>query len=124
MAKDTHVTAPTRFIESNGVRCAFRRFGSESRTPLVFFQHFRGGLDNWDPLVTDGLAADRPVILFNNAGVASSTGEPADTIRDQAMHVIKFLGALKIDQVDLFGFSTGGFVAQQVAIDRPDLVRR
>jgi hypothetical protein len=54
MAKDTHVTAPTRFVEANGIRYAYRRFGAESGTPLVFLQHFRGGLDNWDPLVTDG----------------------------------------------------------------------
>ena len=75
MAKDTHVTAPTRFVEANGIRYAYRHFGAESGTPLVFLQHFRGGLDNWDPLVTDGLAQGRPVILFNNAGVASSSGE-------------------------------------------------
>src|SRR3984893_12590706 len=75
MAKVTHVTAPTRFVEINGIRYAYRRFGSESGTPLVFLQHFRGGLDKWDPLVTDGRAQGRPVILFNNAGVASSSGE-------------------------------------------------
>jgi pimeloyl-ACP methyl ester carboxylesterase len=69
MAKDSHITAPTRFVEAGGIRYAYRRFGAESGTPLVFLQHFRGGLDNWDPLVTDGLAQGRPVILFNNAGV-------------------------------------------------------
>ena len=72
MAKDTHISAPTRFVEAGGIRYAFRRFGSESGTPLVFLQHFRGGLDNWDPLVTDLLAQERSVILFNNAGVARS----------------------------------------------------
>ena len=75
MAKDTHVTAPTRFVEVGGIRYAYRRFGAETGTPLVFLQHFRGGLDNWDPLVTDLLAQQRSVILFNNAGVASSSGE-------------------------------------------------
>src|SRR5256885_17159926 len=80
MAKDTHITAPTRFVEAGGIRYAYRRFGSESGTPLVFLQHFRGGLDNWDPLVTDGLAQGRPVILFNNAGVASSSGETPNTV--------------------------------------------
>ncbi len=74
MSGNTHLTAPTQFVEANGIRYAYRRFGTEAGTPLVFFQHFRGGLDNWDPLVTDGLAAGRPVILFNYAGVASSTG--------------------------------------------------
>jgi pimeloyl-ACP methyl ester carboxylesterase len=111
-------------LEVNDVKYAYRRFGANAGIPLVFLQHFRGGLDNWDPLVTDGLAMDRPVFLFNNAGVASSTGQPADTIREQAARVVKFITALKIGLVDLLGFSTGGFVAQQVAIDHPDLVRR
>jgi hypothetical protein len=66
-AKDTHVTAPTRFVEARGIRYAYRRFGAETGTPLVFLQHFRGGLDNWDPLVTDLLAQERSVILFSNA---------------------------------------------------------
>jgi pimeloyl-ACP methyl ester carboxylesterase len=122
--KRDHNNAPTEFVQVNGVSYAYRRFGATPGTPIVFLQHFRGGLDNWDPLVTDGLALDRPVILFNNAGVASATGQPADTIREQAAHVVKFITALKIGLVDLFGFSTGGFVAQQVAIDHPDLVRR
>jgi pimeloyl-ACP methyl ester carboxylesterase len=122
--KRDHNNALTEFVEVNDVRYAYRRFGANAGIPLVFLQHFRGGLDNWDPLVTDGLATDRPVILFNNAGVASSTGEPADTIHEQAAHLVNFLAALKIGQVDLFGFSTGGFAAQQVAIDHPDLVWR
>ncbi len=70
MANDTHITAPTLFVEANGIRYAYRRFGSEHGTPLLFLQHFRGGMDSRDPLVTDGLAQGRPVILFNNAGVA------------------------------------------------------
>src|SRR3546814_17632856 len=71
---DTHVTAPTQFVEVDGVRYAYRRYGAESGTPLLFFQHFRGGLDNWDPLVPDGLSPGRSVILFNYAGVSRSTG--------------------------------------------------
>lgn len=122
--KNSHKNAVTEFAAVDGIRYAYRRFGASSGIPLVFLQHFRGGLDNWDPLVSDGLAADRPVILFNNAGVASSTGDPASTVGDQARHVIKFLSALNIEQVDLLGFSAGGFVAQQLAIDRPDRVHR
>jgi pimeloyl-ACP methyl ester carboxylesterase len=87
MAKDTHVTAPTRFVEAGGIRYAYRRFGAETGTPLVFLQHFRGGLDNWDPLVTDLLAQERSVILFNNAGVASSSGETPNTIDAMGDHV-------------------------------------
>ena len=74
----THVTAPTQFVETNGIRFAYRRFGRDSGVPLLFMQHFRGGMDHWDPAVTDGFGKDRPVILFDNAGVASSSGETPD----------------------------------------------
>jgi len=120
---ETHNTAKTRFVEVDGVRYAYRRFGTATRTPVVFLQHFRGGLDNWDPNVTDGLAKDRPVILFNNAGVASSGGDPADTVTGMARHVIAFVDALGLKKVDLLGFSLGGFVAQQVVLESPDLIR-
>jgi pimeloyl-ACP methyl ester carboxylesterase len=121
---NSHNSAPTRFIEASGVRYAYRRFGAANGTPVVFLQHFRGGLDNWDPKVTDGLASDRPVILFNNAGVASSSGEPADTVSGLAKHVVTFIEALGLNQVDLLGFSLGGFVAQQVVLGNPHLIRR
>jgi pimeloyl-ACP methyl ester carboxylesterase len=124
MSKDTHVTAPTRFIEANGVRYAYRRFGSESGTPLLFLQHFRCDMDNWDPRVTDGLAQDRPIILFNNAGVASSGGETPDTIDAMSDHVAVFVEALGLAQVDVLGFSIGGYVAQSVVLRHPELVRR
>jgi pimeloyl-ACP methyl ester carboxylesterase len=121
---NTHNAAKTQFLETNGVRYAYRRFGSGTKPPLLCLQHFRGGLDNWDPQVTDGLALGRSVILFNNAGIASSSGQPANTIADMAMHVIAFLDALELKVIDLFGFSMGGFIAQQVTLDRPHLIRR
>ena len=124
MTKATHVTAPTRFVEANGIRYAYRRFGSESGTPLVFLQHFRGGLDNWDPLVTDGLAQGRPAILFNNAGVASSSGETPDTVDAMADHLTTFVNALGLPQIDVLGFSIGGYVAQSFVLRHPHLVRR
>jgi pimeloyl-ACP methyl ester carboxylesterase len=124
MAKDTHLTAPTRFVEANGIRYAYRRFGSESGTPLVFLQHFRGGLDHWDPIVTDGLAQGRPVILFNNAGVASSSGETPDTVDAMGDHVAAFVNALGLPQVDVLGFSIGGYVAQSFVLRHAHLVRR
>jgi pimeloyl-ACP methyl ester carboxylesterase len=89
-----HDTAPTQCIEARAVKYAYRRFGAAMGTPVVFLQHFRGGLDNWDPKVTDGLARNRPVILFNNAGVASSGGEPVDTVSAMAKHVVTFINAL------------------------------
>ena len=122
--QDTHLTAPTRFIEANGVRYAYRRFGSEKGTPIVLLSHFRAGMDNWDPVVTDGLARGRPVILFNNAGVASSNGEPAGTIDACADHVARFVRALGLQAVDVLGFSIGGYVAQSVVLRYPEMVRR
>src|ERR1700722_10629399 len=121
---NTHNTAKTQFVAANGTRYAYRQFGSGTRPPLVCLQHFRGGLDNWDPAVTDGLAECGPVILFNNAGIASSGGEPADTIAAAADHVIAFIDALGLTKIDLLGFSMGGFVAQRVTLNRPSLVRR
>ena len=120
----THVSAPTQFVAANGIRFAYRRFGTETGTPLVFMQHFRGGMDHWDPAVTDGFAANRPVILFNNAGVASSSGETPDTIDAMARHAADFVSALGLTEVDLFGFSIGGYVAQSLVLQNPKLVRR
>src|ERR1700756_176304 len=97
---NSHNTAATRFVEASGVKYAHRRFGAATGTPVVFLQHFRGGLDNLDPNVTDGGAKSRPVILFNNAGVASSGGEPADTVEGMAKHVVAFIDALGLNQVD------------------------
>ena len=121
---NTHNTAKTQILDTNGVRYAYRRFGSGNKPPLLCLQHFRGGLDNWDPQVTDGLAQGRSVILFNNAGIASSSGQPANNIAEMATHVIAFIDALKLEEIDLLGFSMGGFIAQQVTLDRPDLIRR
>jgi pimeloyl-ACP methyl ester carboxylesterase len=118
------ITAPTRFIKTSLETYAYRRFGEGSAPPLVFLQHFTGTLDNWDPAVTDALARDREVILFESAGVGRSTGEVPTTIAGMAEHLIAFADALRLKQIDLLGFSLGGMVAQQVALDRPLLVRK
>jgi pimeloyl-ACP methyl ester carboxylesterase len=120
----SHLTAPTQFVTANGIRYAYRRFGTESGTPLIFLQHFRGGMDHWDPAVTDALATNRPVILFNNTGVASSSGETPDTVEAQADDAATFVGALGLTQVDVLGFSIGGYVAQALTLRHPSLVRR
>lgn len=124
MTNHTHLTAPTQFVNANGIRFAYRRFGADTGTPLVFLQHFRGGMDNWDPLVTDGLAKGRPVILVNYAGVASSGGEPDTTIDGMADGIANFVKALGVPVVDVLGFSIGGFVAQSLTHRYPELVRR
>jgi pimeloyl-ACP methyl ester carboxylesterase len=119
-----HITAPTQFVEANGIRFAHRRFGQQGGTPLLFMEHFRGGMDHWDPAVTDGFAENRPVILFDNAGVASSSGETPDTIDAMAEHAADFVAALGLSQIDLLGFSIGGYIAQTLTIRRPELIRR
>jgi pimeloyl-ACP methyl ester carboxylesterase len=120
----THQTAPTQFVEANGIRFAYRRFGNPAGAPLVFNQHFTGTMDHWDPAVTDGFAKDREVILFNNAGVSSSSGEVPTTIGKMGANAVAFIKALRLAKVDVLGFSIGGFVAQEIALQAPDLVRR
>jgi pimeloyl-ACP methyl ester carboxylesterase len=120
----THSTAETRLLEAAGVDFAYRRFGRPVGVPLVLLQHFRGNLDNWDPALTDALAAEREVILVDYPGVGSSTGEASSTIAATARRMIAFIAALGLDRIDLLGFSIGGFVAQEIALVRPTLVRR
>jgi pimeloyl-ACP methyl ester carboxylesterase len=124
MANHTHQTAPTQYVEANGIRFAYRRFGKAGGLPLVFNQHYVGTMDYWDPAVTDGLARNREVILFNNAGVSSSSGEAPTTFQEMGANAIAFIKALGLTKVDVLGFSTGGMVAQEIALQAPDLVRR
>jgi len=119
------LTAPTQFArEADGVTYAYRRFGGASDVPLLMLQHFRGNIDNWDPALVDALAAEREVILVDYAGVGSSTGRPAHTVAETARQVIAFADAIGLTRTDLLGFSLGGFVAQDVALTRPAVVRR
>jgi pimeloyl-ACP methyl ester carboxylesterase len=120
----THVFAPTQFVEANGVRFAYRTLGADAGTPLVCIPHFRAGMDHWDPAVTDGLAADRRVILFDGSGVAGSSGETPDTIEAMSDQAADFIGGLGLSQVDVLGFSIGGYVAQALTLRHPSLVRR
>src|SRR5487761_1575761 len=119
-----HVTAPTQFSETNGIRFAYRRFGKETGVPLILMPHYRGGVGNRDPAPTGGVASGRPVILFVNAGVASSSGETPDTFDAMAEHAADFVKSLGLSQVDVLGFSIGGYIAQTLALIHPTLVRR
>src|SRR5256884_7907537 len=120
----THQTAPTKFVEARGIRFAYRRFGKANGVPLVFNQHYIGTMDYWDPMVTDGLARDREVILFNNAGVSSSSGEVPTTFEEMGANAIAFIKALGLKRVDVLGFSIGGMVAQEITLQAPNLVRK
>jgi pimeloyl-ACP methyl ester carboxylesterase len=124
MTSFTHDTAPTQYAEGGGIRFAYRRFGWPGRPPLVFYQHFMGTMDDHDPALSDAFAGDREVILFNNTGVASSSGIVPDTIEAMARDAITFTDALGLTTIDVVGHSMGGLVAQEVALARPDLVRR
>ena len=115
---------PNKLISAaNGVDYAYRDTG-ESEVPLLLLNHFRGNLDNWDPALIDELAPARRVITFDNAGVGGSTGTTPHTVEQMAYDTIAFITAMDFGQVDLLGFSIGSFVAQQIALTRPAVVRR
>jgi pimeloyl-ACP methyl ester carboxylesterase len=126
MATEYSALDNQRVSAANGVSYAYRDTGSDATdgVPLVLLQHFRGNLDNWDPALIDALAPGRRVITFDNTGVGGSTGTTPDTIEQMAREAIAFLTALDISHADLLGFSIGSFVAQQIALTRPALVRR
>ncbi|UFW53266.1 MULTISPECIES: alpha/beta fold hydrolase [Bradyrhizobium] len=117
-------TAPTRYIEGHGIRFAYRRLGPATGTPLVLLQHFSGNIDAWDPAVVNALATDRPVIAFDNAGVGRSTGQTPENVEAMARDAINFVDLLDLSKVDLLGFSLGGCVAQQIAAEHGQLVRK
>ena len=120
----THQTATTQYVEANGIHFAYRRFGKLNGLPLLFNQHYTGTMDHWDPAVTDGFAKDREVILFNNAGVSSSSGEVPTTFQEMGANAVAFIKALGLKKVDVLGFSIGGFVAQEITLQAPYFVRR
>jgi pimeloyl-ACP methyl ester carboxylesterase len=116
-----------RVSAANGVEYAYRDTGAGAGTgavPLVLLQHFRGNLDSWDPALIDALATGRRVVTFDNAGVGGSAGTTPDTFEQMARDAIAFLAAMELGQADVLGFSIGSFVAQQIALVRPAIVRR
>jgi pimeloyl-ACP methyl ester carboxylesterase len=127
-ARDDVVTsfknAPTRTVSAEGVNYAYRELGPKTGVPVVFLHHLAAVLDNWDPRVVDGIAAKHHVITFDNRGVGASTGATPNTIAAMAKDAVTFIRALGLDKVDLLGFSMGGMVAQVIAEDEPELVRK
>src|SRR6202051_5101776 len=124
MTQHNHQTAPTQFVVAKGIRFAYRRFGKSGGLPLVFNMHFTGTMDHWDPAVTDGLAHDREVILFDNAGISRSSGQVPNSIEQMAANAAAFIRAVGLPRLDGLGFSLGGLVAQELALAEPQLVRR
>ena len=120
----SYIHTPTRTVDVNGSPFAYRQLGPDSGTPVVLLNHLGGNLDNWDPRVVDGLAAHHRVITFDNRGVGASEGSTPTTIAAMARDAVSFVRALGFDKVDLIGFSLGGFIAQVIAQQQPQLVRR
>lgn len=120
----THETAPTQYVDVKGSKFAYRSFGKQGGVPLVFLQHFTGTMDNWDPALTNALAKNHHVVLFNNKGVSTSGGKTPESVSEMAKDAVDFITALGYGQVDLLGFSLGGFIAQDIAVNNPSLVRK
>jgi len=119
-----YLASPTSVLRAaNGIDYVYREVG-DGAPPLVLLQHFRGNLDNWDPALIDALASGRRVVAFDNVGVGGSTGTTPSTFAQMATDAVAFIDAIELENVDLLGFSIGSFVAQQIALVRPALVRR
>ncbi|MFD0440944.1 alpha/beta fold hydrolase [Streptomyces chartreusis] len=123
-ASNSYIHTPTRRASINGLQFAYRRLGPEEGIPVVFVHHLGGNLDEWDPRVVDGIAARHPVITFDNRGVGASEGKTPQTVAEMARDAIAFIRTLGYEQVDLLGFSLGGFVSQVIAQQEPQLVRK
>ncbi|MGW5928830.1 alpha/beta fold hydrolase [Streptomyces anulatus] len=120
----SYKNAPTRSVSVQGVNFAYRQLGPDDGVPLILLNHLSAVLDNWDPRVVDGLAARHRVITYDNRGVGASGGSTPDTIEAMARDTVLFIRALGFDRVDLLGLSMGGFIAQVIAAEEPDLVRK
>lgn len=116
--------APNLTIEADGIRFSYRSFGNKNGSPIVFLQHFTGTMDYWDPAVVDGLAKTHNVIVFNNTGMGHSSGKVADSIETMTKDAYSFISALNYKQVDLLGFSMGGYIAQELAAAHPEKFRK
>jgi pimeloyl-ACP methyl ester carboxylesterase len=121
---DSHLTSVTRFIEADRNIYAYRQFGQKTGLPLILLQHFTGTMDDWDPMITNGFAKYGEIVIFDNRGIGSSSAETPDNIATMAQDVISFIKALGFAKVNLLGFSMGGFIAQQITLDEPDLVNK
>jgi pimeloyl-ACP methyl ester carboxylesterase len=124
ISNDTHESARTQFVQIGDVRFAYRRFGRYGGLPLLFLNYFAANMDDWDPKVTNGFAAEHEVILLNNAGVGGSTGETPPAVAAMTKSCVDFCRAVDLNRLDVVGFSLGGMIAQQLAFEYPDMIRR
>lgn len=120
----SYAQAPARTIQVGDVTYAYRELGPKGGVPVVFFVHLAATLDNWDPRIVDPIAKNRHVITFDQRGVGASTGRVATTLEEAADHAHEFITALGFEKIDIFSFSMGGMIAQDLIVKHPDLVRR
>ena len=120
----SYADAPTQYTEVDGIRYAYRSLGKQTGMPIVCLQHFTGTLDNWDPIIINGLARERTVITIDNTGIGNSGGTTPDNVQDMTQDAIKIITALGIEKCDVLGYSLGGFIAQTIAATKPDLFRK
>jgi pimeloyl-ACP methyl ester carboxylesterase len=120
----SYAEAPARTVTTGGTTYAYRELGPKGGIPVVFFVHLAATLDNWDPRIVDPIAKSRHVIAFDQRGVGASSGKVPDTIDEAADHAYEFITALGFDQIDIFSFSMGGMIAQDLIVKHPDLVRK
>ena len=120
----TYATVPTKFVEANGIKFAYRAYGKEGDIPVVYFNHLTANLDNCDPRIMDAIAAHRHIISFDYRGVGATTGKQGTSLPDMAKDAIAFIHALGYKQVDILAFSMGGFITQELLLVEPTLARK
>ncbi|MEJ8818377.1 alpha/beta fold hydrolase [Lacibacter sp. H407] len=120
----TYATVPTKFVEANGIKIAYRSYGKEGDIPVIYFNHLTANLDNCDPRIMDAIAAHRHIISFDYRGVGATSGEQGTSIADMAKDAIAFIDSLGYKQVDIVAFSMGGFITQELLLIEPALVRK
>jgi len=120
----SYKSTPTEFVESQGTKYAYRRYGTESNVPLVLLIHYRGSMDNWDPKLLDALARHRTVVAFDNKGVANTNGSTPETYREMADGAADFIRAMGYSKADVLGFSIGGHITQELLFHHGDLIRK
>ena len=123
-SRTTWTNASTRSVDVFGTKFVYRQLGAENGVPVIFLNHLAAELDRWDPRVVDGIASRRRVIAFDNRGVGASEGSTPNSVAAMAQDAVAFIRALGLEQVDLLGFSLGGFISQVIAQEEPRLVRK
>lgn len=121
----TFKNVKTDAINVNGTKFYYRKLGILNESiPVIFLNHLGATLDNCDPRIMDGIASKHQIIAFDNCGVGATEGKTPITISEMAKDAISFIKAMRYEKVDIVGFSMGAFVAQEILLQEPQLVRK